>query len=180
MTASTLQDVRVSEFSLALLEGTGWYQAVYSMAEPTTYGKNEGCGFLNTPCVNSNTLTSSFKEFCPSLTATGCSWTGRGAGVCGSSTIKTSSTLSPAMDYWNNKTLLSGDAFSDNCPTFNIFSNLDCEDPSLQAKATLAANEFYGIGGKCFTGTLYKPGMTISPTGYCFKQTVSVYIGDSV
>lgn len=171
MTASTIQDARVSQFSLALLEGTGWYQANYSMAEPMTYGQGKGCDFLNTPCISKTTNQPAFAEFCSPLTTAGCSWTGRGAGSCGASTIKTSSSLNSAVDYWNNKTVVN-DAFSDNCPTFSIYSNIDCEDSTLQTTSTLPGYEFYGMGGKCFVGNLYTPGATISTTGYCFKPTV--------
>lgn len=171
MTASTIQDSRVSQFALALLEGSGWYKVNYSMAEPMTWGKGKGCDFLNTPCVSKTTNNTVFEEYCSPLRAVGCSWTGRGAGSCGSSSIKTNSALDPSVDYWYNKTIVN-DGFSDNCPIFTIYSNIDCEDSTLQAAATLSSYEFYGQGGKCFTGNLYKPGASISTTGYCFKPTV--------
>ncbi len=46
MTASAILDMRVSEFSLALLEGTGWYKVNYDLADKMTWGKNKGCDFL--------------------------------------------------------------------------------------------------------------------------------------
>ena len=40
----------LSKFTLALLQDSGWYQVDYSLAEPFTWGKNQGCGFLNLAC----------------------------------------------------------------------------------------------------------------------------------
>ena len=57
MTASSIKDSRITEFSLALLEGTGWYQVDYTLAENVTYGKNKGCSFLDGLCMNTATRT---------------------------------------------------------------------------------------------------------------------------
>jgi len=40
MTANDIVDARISEFTLALLEGTGWYEVDYDMADPFTWGKD--------------------------------------------------------------------------------------------------------------------------------------------
>ena len=37
---------KVSVFTLAFLEDTGWYRVNYSLAEPMTFGKNAGCQFV--------------------------------------------------------------------------------------------------------------------------------------
>lgn len=174
MTASAIKDVRVTEFALALLEGTGWYQVDYSLAEPVTYGKNKGCPFLDTKCVGSGGTTT-FDEFCSPLTNFGCSWTQRGGAACGAGGIATYSGLSSTMNYWGNNTVVS-DTFSDNCPNYQIYSNLDCEDSTLQSGATLPSSEFYGYGGKCFMGTLVDINagyIYLDPWGYCFKKIVS-------
>lgn len=173
MTASTLQDVRISQFSLAFLEGTGWYKPDYNMAEPTTWGKGKECAFLDSPCVDSATKTNNFEEFCSPLKKMTCSWTGRGAGVCGTSKMNVNSALNPAVNYWGNNTIVN-DGFADNCPIPDIYSNLDCEDEKNQVTSTLPSQEFYGVGGKCFIATLYVGGSMSQPYGYCFKQTVSL------
>jgi leishmanolysin-like peptidase len=41
-----VEDVVYSEFSLAYLEDTNWYQADYSYATPMVWGKGKGCGFI--------------------------------------------------------------------------------------------------------------------------------------
>lgn len=48
MIASNKKGSFVSRFTLALLNSTGWYPEVdYSYAEPSTWGLNKGCKFLN-------------------------------------------------------------------------------------------------------------------------------------
>src|SRR5688500_6328900 len=104
MTASAILELRVTEFSLALLEGSGWYQVDYSKAEPITYGKNQGCDFLDTPCVDNTTFTANFEEFCSPLETRACSRTYRGFAYCGTPTALTSTdaSLPASFDYWRN------------------------------------------------------------------------------
>jgi len=169
MTASDIKDARVSEFTLALFEGTGWYQADYSLAEPMTYGKNKGCEFLDTKCVNPDTKETSFKEFCSPFASRGVTWTRRGFGVCGAFTPHTNPSLHSEFDYWGNKTKVI-DSFSDNCPQIQFLSSFDCEDSSLGVNALLDTYESYGIGSKAFMGTLSLDDSALSePLGFCFK-----------
>ena len=55
----------ISEFTLALLEDSGWYKINYFTGGLMRFGKNKGCNFLKKDCVNKSDLTSNFKfEFC--------------------------------------------------------------------------------------------------------------------
>ena len=45
----------ISEFTLALLEDTGYYKANYYTGGLMRYGKNKGCDFLNKACVDNST-----------------------------------------------------------------------------------------------------------------------------
>lgn len=48
MIASGKKGAYLSRFTLALLESSGWYPNVnYAYAEPTTWGKNKSCAFLD-------------------------------------------------------------------------------------------------------------------------------------
>ena len=52
-------DQVISEFTLALLEDSGWYQVNYYTGGLMRFGKNKGCNFINNSC------TTEFKnEFC--------------------------------------------------------------------------------------------------------------------
>ena len=42
----------ISEFTLALLEDSGYYKANYYTGGLMRYGKHKGCSFLNEPCVD--------------------------------------------------------------------------------------------------------------------------------
>jgi hypothetical protein len=75
MTASQINDQRISELTLALLASSGWYQVDYSMADPYFYGKGQGCAYLS--------ASSGYKEFC-SNSGEGCSFHGQAGGYCGS------------------------------------------------------------------------------------------------
>ncbi len=139
MTASDMKDQRFSEFTLALLEGTGWYQVNYDHAEPMTYGKNKGCAFLDTKCVDPSTGLPNFSEFCSPLTSRQVSYTKRGFCYCGTPvTDNMSSSLTSAFNYWGNGTTMI-DSFADNCPTIQIVKDYDCEDSSLASYALLGS-----------------------------------------
>jgi len=168
MTPSRIKDRRLSLFTLALLQGTGWYQPDYSSyAEPMTYGKDAGCAFFNTECINRETLEPNFKEFCSPLTSFGVSYTKRGLGYCGSYRYQTSDDLISAFDYWGNKTVV-WDSFADNCPQVDV--SYDCENITRGTIALLEDYESYGIGGKGFLGTLSLDGTPYSRfVDYCFK-----------
>jgi len=152
MTASDMKDRRMSAFTLALLEGTGWYQVNYEYAEPMTYGKNAGCAFLDTECINRETLEPNFKEFCSPLTSVGVAWTRRGVDYCGIDEYVADDNVISAFDYWGNKTIV-WDRFADNCPQIQVYK-WDCENRTRAKIALLDDYEFYGIGGFGFVGTL--------------------------
>ena len=45
MTASSVPNSKISVFSLALLEDSGWYNVDYSMKDDYTFLKNSKCNF---------------------------------------------------------------------------------------------------------------------------------------
>ena len=46
MTASSFKDSSYSNFTLALLYDTGWYDLDFSLAEHFYFGKNKGCSII--------------------------------------------------------------------------------------------------------------------------------------
>ena len=52
----------ISEFTLALLEDTGYYKANYYTGGLMRYGKNKGCDFIKKRCVDSNHEINPFFE----------------------------------------------------------------------------------------------------------------------
>jgi len=134
---------RVSEFSLGLLEGSGWYAPDYSYAEPYFFGKGQGCDFLNQKCSSSKAV---FDEFCTGSNR-GCAPTGRGGGKC------------------------SSDSKANGCKYIDPDNDYDCENPDGVDNARLASLEVYGRGAdsKCFTGTLNSRKSSNGLTSFCFK-----------
>lgn len=172
MTASSISDSVISEFTLALLEGTGWYEVDYSSAEPFRWGYNKGCTFVNSKCVDNSFNPVSQPEFCSRLEGEGCTFTGKAVGVCGTTAANnTDSGLNPIFDYWGNDTYVF-DSFSNNCPYMIGYPNGDCEGPEFQQYAYLRNAEVYAPGSKCIEGTLSSPGTTRSATGFCFPIQV--------
>ena len=55
MTSEVYEDEMVlSEFTLALMEDSGWYKVNYYTGGLMRFGKNRGCEFLNSYCLNGN------------------------------------------------------------------------------------------------------------------------------
>lgn len=139
MTASTIEDSRISKFTLSLLASTGWYQVDMTMAEPLAWGKGEGCGFITGPCMSSATTTNFPNEFCTHLNKLGCTIGGKAQGYCGEyKTLITDTTLIAPFNYWGNYTELT-EGYGDNCPFYRAFSNAKCEDPTAVTQASWQA-----------------------------------------
>jgi hypothetical protein len=147
MSSGSILGRRVTEFSLALLEGSGWYLPDYSYAEPYFYGKGQGCGFVTGKCSSSS---SQFDEFCVGTTR-GCAPHGRGGGKC------------------------SSDSIMDGCKFYRPDEDYDCENPDGEDNARLPSLQVFGrgAGSKCFTGDLNTRTSTNGRTSFCFRYTCS-------
>jgi hypothetical protein len=144
MTSGSIADRRISEMTLALLEGSGWYAPDYNYAEPFFFGKGQGCSF-----VTGSSCSNSFDEFC-SGSSRGCSPTGRSGGFCNS------------------------DPISDGCKYYNPNFDYDCENDNGADYARLPELQVFGrsAGSKCFTGTLNSRSSNSLNT-FCFRYTCS-------
>lgn len=161
MSSGSIYGRRISEFSLALLEGSGWYVPDYSYAEPFWYGQGQGCDFINSQCSSSS---SQFDEFCTGSTR-GCAPNGIGGGSC------------------------SSDSIMDGCKFIRPSEDYLCENDNGADFARLPDLQVFGrgAGSKCFTGSLNTRSSN-SPTSFCFKYscngsgssaTVDVYLGSN-
>jgi len=147
MTSGSIGGRRISEFSMAFLEGTGWYTADYSYAEPYFFGQGQGCGFINTKCSSTNP---SFNEYC-GQSGRGCSPHGRGGGYC------------------------SSDSIMDGCKFYFPSAEYDCEFEDGADNSRFPDIQVYGrnAGSKCFEGTLNNRQSVTGKTSFCFKFTCS-------
>ena len=57
------EEMAISEFTLALLEDSGWYKPKYYTGGLFRFGKNKGCDFINNDCLDSNFKTKFKNEF---------------------------------------------------------------------------------------------------------------------
>jgi len=145
MTSGLIYQQQVSKFTLALLEGSGWYVADYSFADPFWWGQGQGCSFVTGACS-----TSKFDEFCSS-SSRDCTNPGRGGGSC------------------------STDGRSDNCKFIHPSVSYDCDSSDAKAYARIPSIQAFGRGqnSKCFSGTLNSGSSAGSQTTFCFKYTCS-------
>jgi hypothetical protein len=144
LSSGAIHGRRITEFTLAYLEGTGWYDPDYSFAEPFNFGQGAGCDFIYTPC-NATATTSAHEEYCVG-NGRECTQIGRGGGFCKS------------------------DICTDNCRFVSPQFEYDCENPNGIYYTPYSAKQVYGrgAGSKCFSGNLTNYG-TVSKTTYCFK-----------
>jgi hypothetical protein len=143
MSSGSVYGERVSEFTLALLEGTGWYIPDYNYAEPFFIGKGKGCNFINNVCSSSNPA---FSEYC-SGSGRGCTSIGRGGGNC-----------------WS-------DSLAENCKFVFPFTDNDCDNEDGLDEARFPQFEVFGrgAGSKCFAGDLNTRQSSNGRTYFCLK-----------
>jgi len=147
MSSGLLNQQRISQFTFALLEDSGWYVPNYNYAEPYHFGQGQGCGFLFNKCANSGF---NFGEFCKgTVNNRGCSFQGRGGGTCQS------------------------DFRSDGCKYYLPNVNYDCENTGAANYARLPGLQTFGRGAnsKCFEGSLASTSSSATKTSFCFKYT---------
>jgi leishmanolysin len=137
MTASQINDQRISELTLAMLASSGWYQVDYSMADPFFYGKGEGCGYLS--------ASSGYKEFC-STSGEGCSFHGQAGGYCGSDSFSDGANYMRAYSNRDCTTSAGAGSATISAESYNAASK--CFTGTLYPGGGLGATKAY-----CFTYT---------------------------
>lgn len=91
MIASGKKGAYFSRVTVALLASMGWYNVTYDYAEPSIWGKNRGCDFLN---IDKCT----YPEFCTGSDF-GCDWDVTAMGRCDIDTFAGSCKL---VNYFTN------------------------------------------------------------------------------
>ena len=129
----------ISEFTLSLLEDSGWYKVNYFTGGLMRFGKNKGCEFLNKDCVNIQNLESNFKyEFCDFRDGyqPTCSSGRQSRTYCKSELNKPNS---PETNGYRRFKIFFGRANADNCPV----NDLEIEEEN---KIYFVGNCKYGNG----------------------------------
>jgi hypothetical protein len=145
MTAFARTGTKFTNFTLALLEDSGWYIVNYSKAQEISWGRNKGCEFFKNNC-RSNLK---FSEFCSINNEKGCLNDLTAKGVCGV------------------------EDFSDGCLTYtDILQQADCTDPAI-AKIT-KTKETFGPTSLCIKADYIKNIFFESYRHRCYPQTCSL------
>jgi len=149
------------------------------MAEPFTWGKGQGCDFLDKTCVKSDKTSRFPDHFCTPLKSDGCTLSYSGVAVCGNVLDIASAELPASYNYFGNN-LVVVDQFADNCPYYMGYSNGNCEES--HEGSLRSPKEYYGPGSSCFMGDLSGSSQTYP---YCLKKTckdnaVEIQIGDAI
>jgi hypothetical protein len=158
----------ISDMTLALMEDSGWYQVNYYTGGLFRYGKNRGCDFVNTKCVNSG-ITNFPIEFSTTIGEQVC-FAGRTSR--GVSSLQSGKTVDTFYQYFAD-TSYGGVTNADFCPIPVDNSSVDTYFPD-----------------NCWMGnSIYPPSMgeTIGSSSNCFissltpqgDNTVTAYVGKS-
>jgi hypothetical protein len=145
MTASSIPDASFSEFTLSLLQDSGWYQVDFSRAEPMFFGQGAGCDFVNNGCKS----TVPRREWCNPTQRNLCSFNYKFRSQCASET------------------------FSDGCHYARGFSNGNCE-VATNGQGD-ARGETYGVGSRCIIGSVMnKRFVPQGESTLCYRYTCTV------
>jgi hypothetical protein len=155
MIGESYDEVVISEISLAMFEDSGWYKVNYFTGGLFKFGKNEGCDFLTSKCID-NGLTKFPYEFSTTQRAPMC-FSGRtGKGI--SSLSRYPSAIDKEYQYWTDINE-GGQKLADYCPIAT----------SLSYSGIWYANH-------CSLGKSSLPvslGETIGPNSYCFISNLT-------
>lgn len=156
MVSESLPENVISEISLALFEDSGWYMVNYYTGGLFRYGKNKGCNFLKTKCIQ-NGESISKNEF--PITKEGsfpACFAGRTSK--GIAYIQTyTNDLPPEFQYFNNPKL-GGNKNNDFCPVAynsNLDGWYDAESCWIgKSEYILGLGETIGADSNCFYSSL--------------------------
>jgi hypothetical protein len=145
MTAFARTGTRLTNFTLAFLEDSGWYIVNYSKAQNIYWGRNKGCEFFNNFCYSNL----KFNEFCSINMEKGCLNDLTTKGVCGL------------------------EDFSDGCFTYtDVLKQADCTDPTI-AKIS-KTKETFGPTSLCIKSDYIRNIYSEVHGHRCFPQTCGV------
>lgn len=147
MTGYVNPSMPVSGLTLSLFSDMGWYQVDKSKAEYYGWGKDLGCGFVQSRCEVSWPNSPGYWCSSGSSISNACTGDRKGKGSCSVSSI---SGLQPYYQHFSNGNQGGQNQAADRCP-YTKASSYFCSDPSLQNRANSGLKEFYGESSACFT-----------------------------
>ena len=171
MIAIDYPDIVISDITLGLLEDTGWYTVNYYTGGLFRFGKNEGCEFLNSKCID-NGYNKFNKDFCIRNNIERCTSSYLSRGYC--EINEYDSEIDKEFQYFKNPSL-GGFYYANYCPVIIYYDyyyfNSRCDLNSLYNN-----NYPYFLGEKfseksiCFLSSLV-PNF-YNESNYNYKRTM--------
>mmetsp|Transcript_14 Transcript_14/g.59 ORF Transcript_14/g.59 Transcript_14/m.59 type:complete len:996 (-) Transcript_14:177-3164(-) len=195
MNAAIPQFPVVSAISLAILEDSNWYLVDFSKADAFVWGSDQGCDFINKPCLvkkSHDPPEAPFPEhFCNIPNDMGCTHDLKGKGMC--SIGRFSANIEPAGNRYFTDSLQGGNRMTNYCPFYSLYNQIgagisSCIGTTAKPEdSTNPRGETYSSSSRCIVNTLNKEGSAISQRGGCYNVDcryyplrVSLSVGDQV
>lgn len=189
MIGVSMDEVAISDITLALFEDSGWYQANYYTGGLFRFGKNAGCGFLNSTCLTDK-IPNYPNEFCNAAYSSICSAGKTTRAICYIANYNT--TLDLPFRYFSDPKE-GGFPYADYCPVAAVVTNSSYYYPS---SCTAGYNQYSSLfeesisdSSACFSSSLLSTNFTLirgqgkRATCYNYKcaanNTLIVTIGNS-
>ena len=139
------EEVVISEFTLAFLEDTGYYKANYYTGGLMQFGKNKGCEFLNSKCVENGKVNPKFKnEYFDNIVQKyepSCS-SGRQSRAY-KFLMDYDSGVPDYFQYYHSNTTGGPRELADYCPVFSGYSNIK-DEQYFMGKCSEIGSKKYG------------------------------------
>lgn len=134
------QDLVISDFTLTLLEETGWYKIDKFTGGLMRFGKHKGLSFFQDDClINDNIIKPNFNnEFCSQPYGT-CSSGRLSKGICNTTT---NYRIIPEYERNGISNSLNGEKFIDFCP---VSSSMIYDDKMLISKCNSENKKYYSL-----------------------------------
>lgn len=162
----------LSEFTLAVLEDSGWYHVNYSGADPMLWGKNVGCELLQERCENWKFADQFDGYFCRDSREEQCTFNLRGKGLCG---IKDYDQPLEFYEHFADQPHIGGTIPSasycpivlqqKSCVTGQVSDSISGTDSEIVPMRDFSAAQFehYGLEAGCFRGHITARGNSDNP-----------------
>ncbi|KAK4429151.1 Leishmanolysin-like peptidase [Sesamum alatum] len=151
MTGSVDTRSVVSKMTLALLEDSGWYRANYSMADRLDWGRNQGTGFVTSPC---NHWKGAYH--CNSTHISGCTYNREAEGYC--PIVSYNGDLPQWARYFPQANKGGQSSLADYCTYFVAYSDGSCTDTNSARAPDRMLGEVRGSNSRCMASSLVRSG----------------------
>ena len=180
MTSTVFPNPIYSTLTLALLKDTGWYEVNYAYGQDPIWGKDKGCDFFTTKCVENS--IANFEEFCTSWME-GCDVFQISKGTC--NLVDYYSRLPDEFQYFSQSRRGGADEYIDYCPVISPYPGGSCRNIDQSVR------EYFGEKAcencRCLEATLVSDEYSIRQETYsgrchevlsCEEDHAVVLVGD--